>query len=342
MDLQKAKIYNDGSHYIAIRKTTRPKRPKRVKQERVVTVDEEDTILQQTNEPSEVETTKEITVLTDEKTEIEQEVKESIKTAKKPKEMTLKELFNSFYSQTFNVNKRKRKKAIQNAMRKYFDDDKSCAEYVQTNFERVERNLMSRKIRLSRKINMHAFNYFVTFTYDDAIHTEETFRKRLKKYFHNMRQRHDWRYIGVWERSPDKNRLHYHGMFVIPDITIVGEFEDRKDYNTVTHRMQIVKQSKKLLNKFGRNDFRELDTDHLGWEALKYILKYIEKTGTKVESSGKLPAYVIGDVMPDDIMCQYGDDENKFVLADNFLCVDEGEILGEVSRATLKLMPKVN
>ncbi len=338
MDLQNAKIYHDGSHYIAIRRTTRPKRSKRVKQERVVTVDEEDTVLQQVDELSAVE----ITVLTDEKTEIEQEVNKTIKTAKKSKEMTLKELFNSFYSQTFNVNKRKRKKIIQNAMRKYFDDDKSCVEYVQTNFERVERNFMSRKIRLMRKINMYVFNYFVTFTYDDAIHTEETFKKKLKRYLYNMQQRYDWKFIGVWERSPDENRLHFHGIFMISDLSVLGEFENRKDYNTKKHKMQIVKESVKVRKKFGRNDFREINAEYTGGEALNYILKYIEKTGTKLDCSGKLPAYLVGDILPDDIMCQYGENENKFVLADNFLCVTDGEILGEVSQEIIKRMPKVN
>ena len=71
-------------------------------------------------------------------------------------------------------------------------------------------------------------------------------------------------------------------------------------------------------------------------------MKYIEKTGNKLDSSGKLPAYVIGDVIPDDILCRYGDDENKFVLADNFLCITEGEVLGEVSKEVLKQMPMEN
>ncbi len=342
MDLQKAKIYNDGSHYIAIRRTTRPKRPKKIKPERVVVVDEQEIILPKNDEPIEEVKTEKKSVVTAEKNEVEQEVKGPVKLATKPKEMTLKELFNTFYSQTVNERKKDRKKIIQNAMRKYFDNDKSCFEFVQTNFERVERNFISRKMRLMRKINMYQFNYFVTITYDDAIHTESSFKKKLKRYLYNMTNRYNWRYIGVWERSPDKLRLHYHGMFIIPDIKVVGELEDKKDYNTVTHRMQVVKQSKKIEMKFGRNDFRELETEHSGYETLTYILKYIEKTGNKLMTSGNLPAYVIGDVMPDDVMCQYGENENKFVLADNFLCIDDGEILGEVSQETLRRMPKIN
>ena len=264
MDLQKAKIYNDGSHYIAIRRTTRPKRPKRVKKERVVTVTEEDIILEQAPEPASVENNEASAAEAVEKTEIEQEVKEPIKTVKKPKEMTLKELFNSYYSQTVNVRKRQRKKLLQNAMRKYFDDDKSCADFVQSNIERVQRNFLSRRLRFMRKINMHPFNYFVTFTYDDAIHTEESFRKKLKCYLYHMSQRHDWRYIGVWERSPEKQRLHYHGIFIIPDISVVGELLKKKDFNVNIGRMQYVMQSNKILEKFGRNDFREINSEYTG------------------------------------------------------------------------------
>ncbi len=342
MDLRQAKIYNDGSHYIAIKQTTRPKRPKKIKKERVVVVDESDIILKQGKEELIDENTSGNVVVFDEKHKAEQEVNKLTKTVNKPKEMTLKEVFNSLYSQTFDKRKKDRKIIIRIAMRKYFDDDKTCREYIEFNFDRVERNLISRRIRFSRKINMHPFNYFVTFTYNDELHTEESFQKKLKRYLYNMCQRYSWKYIAAWEHSPENNRLHLHGMFYIPDISIVGKIEKRKDYNIKTHKMQTVMQSDKILDKFGRNDFRELETEHSGYEALKYILKYIEKTGNKLITSGKLPAYVIGDVLPDDIMCNYGEDENKFVLADNFLCIDEGEILGEVSQETLKLMPKKN
>lgn len=341
MDLRQAKIYNDGSHYIAIRRTTRKNHPKRLKKERLVVVDAQDIVLQETDSCKNLDDG-EIFVETNDNNDSGQECKETVKSGVKPKELPLKEVFNIVYMQTVNVSKKYRRKTVQDAMRKYFDDDKSCYEYVQTNFERIERNFLCRKIRLMRKINLYDFNYFVTYTYDDGLHTEETFKKKLKRYLHNMTARYEWRYIGVWERSPEKQRLHYHGLFIIPDISIVGELKEKKDYNVRTRRMQIVRQSEKILKKFGRNDFREINSEYTGGEALNYLLKYIEKTGSKLDSSGKLPAYIIGDVLPEDIMCQYGENENKFVLADNFMCIDQGEILGEVSQETIKLMTKEN
>ena len=50
----------------------------------------------------------------------------------------------------------------------------------------------------------------------------------------------------------------------------------------------------------------------------------------------------VSDILDEDVLCQYGDDENKFVLYDKFLCIEEGTILGEVSPDVIKQMPKAN
>ena len=39
-----------------------------------------------------------------------------------------------------------------------------------------EDNFIARRIRMTKKASLTNFNYFVTFTYDSALHTEETFR----------------------------------------------------------------------------------------------------------------------------------------------------------------------
>ena len=48
------------------------------------------------------------------------------------------------------------------------------------------------------------------------------------------------------------------------------------------------------------------------------------------------------DINEDDIACQYGENENKFVLFDKFSCWDEGEYIGEVSEETIAKLRKVN
>lgn len=46
--------------------------------------------------------------------------------------------------------------------------------------------------------------------------------------------------------------------------------------------------------------------------------------------------------MEDDIICPYGEDGRKFILADSFGCWDEGEYMGQVSKETIAKMPKAN
>ena len=116
--------------------------------------------------------------------------------------------------------------------------------------ERKMRNLIVRRMRLARKINLGQWNYFCTFTYDDKKHTEESFRKKLSNAFKKLVSRRNWVIIGVWERSPTNNRLHFHGVFYIPEM--VGELVDKRDYSTKTHQMQITRQNTYFTERFGR------------------------------------------------------------------------------------------
>ena len=50
----KAKVYSDGNHYIAIPNTTRPKKPKSAAQEPIVTVDENNQVVEEKEEISEI------------------------------------------------------------------------------------------------------------------------------------------------------------------------------------------------------------------------------------------------------------------------------------------------
>ena len=46
--------------------------------------------------------------------------------------------------------------------------------------------------------------------------------------------------------------------------------------------------------------------------------------------------------MDEDIICPIGEDYQKLLLADDFVCWDEGEYIGRVSAETIARMPKVN
>ena len=290
MAFRGAKVYSDGSHYIAIpQKERQPQKKKNV----IYSIEQEER-----------------------KEEFEKAYKES------------------------NEKKRKEKvKRIINAMEEKFESKEKAAEYVKAQMERKMRNLIVRRMRLARKINLGQWNYFCTFTYDDKKHTEESFKKKLSNAFKKLVSRRDWVIIGVWERSPTNNRLHFHGIFYIPEM--VGELKEQKDYSTKTHQMQITRQNTYFTERFGRNDFSPLNKDDLRY-ASSYLMKYIEKSGERIFYSKNTPTYFISDILDDDVACPYGIEDRKLLLFDNFSCFKDGVYMGEVSPEVIRQMKKAN
>lgn len=255
--------------------------------------------------------------------------------------MTKKELFEELYAKYQSLPRYKRKAAILKRMRPYFPDAEAARLYVETNTWRKTRNLIARRVRMTRKINLQTFNYFVTFTYNSELHTEESFRKKLKNSLSHFCTRKGWKYVGVWERSPEKKRLHFHGIFHIPDGTMPGMMLEVTDYNFKAHRHVVTHQNSYFNKEFGRSDFEPLNIQSIG-SAIAYIVKYLEKTGEKIVYSKGLPQFFISDVMDEDVVCPFGLEDKKLLLYDDFLCWDEGVLVGVVSKAVINQMPKAN
>ena len=255
--------------------------------------------------------------------------------------MTKKELFDKLYSRYIDLPKKERKLKIMEELEAYFDTIEELKWYVDLGFERKHKNMVARRVRMSRKAQLAGFNYFCTFTYDGAKHTEESFKKGLQTCFRNLCHRKGWRYMGVWERSPEKHRLHFHGLFSIPENAKVGELKEKRDYNTITHKMQIAYINTYFEERFGRNDFEELEPLLLG-ESLAYLMKYIEKTGEKIVYSKGLYQYFISDIMDNDIVCRIGQEDKKLLLFDDFRCWDEGVFMGNVSPEVIAKLRKSN
>ena len=194
---------------------------------------------------------------------------------------------------------------------------------------------------MAQSIFARHLNFFVTFTYDNEKHTEQTFQKTLRNTLKHLVSRKGWKYIGVWERSSSE-RLHIHGIFYIPENAMVGELKQVSDYSTKQHRMQTTYQNTRFSEKFGRNDFKAIRHDSEVPQAIKYLTKYLEKTGEKLVYSRGLYQYFVTDVMDEDIICPYGQEDRKFILSDNFSCWDEGEYIGPVSPEAIAKLPKSN
>ena len=225
MPYGETKIYSDGSHYIAIPKTTRPKRC--------------------AHKPRK-QTTNILTL-----TETEQITR---------KEPNPKAEFDRLYRENDGKRKAEKMTNLIEGVKPYFKTEKDAESFVRENIERKKRNAIVRKTRLARKVNLQEWNYFCTFTYADKKHSEQSFRKSLSNCLKHLSNRKGWKYIGVWKRSPEKQRLHFHGMFFIPANAMIGELIAHKDYSTKTRKIQTTLQNTHFNEKYGRSDFEPIAT----------------------------------------------------------------------------------
>ena len=342
MGFRETKIYFDGSHYIAIPHTERKIRYRPKPKEEVITVVEKESSAVDNaaegflaNESGETVRMKEVT---NTESQAVQTVVEPVKTIRT---ITKKALFDELYKKYIGLKKRARKAQILSEMRPYFETDEQARIYIDEGFERKYRNLICRRIRMIRKANLARFNYFCTFTFDPQKHTEDSFRKKLKSCLSTFCTRKGWKYMGVWERSPEKKRLHFHGLFAIPENTLSDELKEVRDYSVKTKHVQKSVQCEYFTKRFGRNDFKELDPRLLG-ASIKYLLKYIEKSGERIVYSKGLYQYLISDIMDEDVLCRMGQEDKKLLLFDNFNCWDEGMYMGRVSKEVIAQMRKSN
>lgn len=251
-----------------------------------------------------------------------------------------KEIFEKAYKENENKKKCEKKEIIEKELETYFNDKEKAKEFTEINFNRKKRNLIERRKRLVRKVNLQEWNYFCTFTYDSNKLNEIEFRKRFSNCLKKLSYRKNWKYIGVWERSPENNRLHFHGLFYTP--IMIGEFIEKRDYSTKKHQMQNTLQNTYFLERFGRNDFKPIvSKDHI-FEATRYIMKYLEKSGEKIIYSKELYQYFLSDIIEDDIVCKIGQEDRKLLLFDNFHCLYKGEVIGQVCQEVINKMPKSN
>lgn len=209
---------------------------------------------------------------------------------------------------------------IKTQLAELYPDYPNLDEYVAKKIERAKFNLYKRKKRFRRKAYLNKWNYFVTFTYDDEKQTEETFRKKLRRCLSNLHTRRGWRYMGVFERAPATGRLHFHGIMYVPDGEMIGNITETRDYSTSKHEMQTTHINDFFADKFGRNDFEELNEMELKHgQSLNYILKYIGKTGERIVYSRGIQTEILARIDEKDIVTEMVDFVTKYILFDDVL-----------------------
>ena len=194
-----AKVYFDGSHYIAIPYVSQPWKKRKKLNNQVLN----DTKDKQDKAPTEI--------------------------------LDLLQIFETLYKENLNKKPRERSTEIKKELKPYFKNQEQLNNFVKTNLERKLRNLIERRKRFARKVYLQEWSYFCTFTYDDKKHTEESFRNKLSNALKHFSNRKGWKYAGVWERSPKNKRLHFHALIYIPNNDL--EFIQIKDFSTKNHKM---------------------------------------------------------------------------------------------------------
>ena len=361
---ENAKVYHDGSHFIAIPHTTNrcKKRPRTQEKVFVVSENEQDEVqedgavktasilptmeLMDDDECPECPFEEEIEAYYAAKGQGSISIKVDITSPvpkqerpKKHKRVTRGGEFNRLYAESKDLEMKERKKYLIRGLRRLFKDDKATEHYVDRKIMDKYRALVERRKRFTRKAYINGFNYFVTFTYANDKHTEESFQKKLLNTLKHFANRKGWKYMGVWERGGENNRLHFHALLKVPEGTMPGELIEVTDFNLKTHRQKKTVQNTFFNKKFGRSDFEKIIKKPRAYlSAVEYILKYISKTGERIVYSRGLPMYVISDINSEDVLCRTGLEDKKLVLYDKFGCWDEGEYLGAMSEETKKRM----
>lgn len=251
------------------------------------------------------------------------------------------------FEEQFNRTKGKRKSRKAKLLSEFtpmFKDEEEATQFVEEHFERLSRNRWERYKRLIRRGYNYSWNYFCTFTYDSAKHTEESFRKSLMNTLYHLSNRRGWRYIGAWERGEEGQRLHFHALAYIPENGMPRELEEHEDYSTKRHRREKSIQNSFFNKRFGRSDFSKINNVYEVGDSIKYMLKYISKNDERIVYSRGMKTYIVSDILDEDILCRMGDEESgfKYILADDFTLIRDGEIMGKVSPEVIEKMPRAN
>ena len=354
MSLKKCKVYNDGSHFVAIRHTEGKKgaRLPRPPEEAIIIEEPTD------NTTNLIESIKNCEILEEIKVDCDKESKElkedNISGDELLSEMqsnivksrvsTRSEEFMYWYRQSFGMKREKQREFIVSKLLPYFKDEESLYRFVEWKLQLRDRADITRRIRCKRRADLYKFNYFCTFTYDSQKMDEKEFERKLLNTLRHFASRKNWKYMGTWERGHDNERLHFHAMMYIPPDKMSGEIITKREYDLKEKRMKERTLNTFFEERFGRNTFQVIDGAALSVNtALGYILKYIEKDGGRIICSRGLRTFIETDIDDKDIITRlHEDDDTKYILFDDFTVYKDGEELGEFSPGVLANAKTVN
>ena len=209
---------------------------------------------------------------------------------------------------------------IQAGLEKLYPATSTLRKYILESIDKKQRNMWKRIKRFKRKAKMNTWNYFVTFTYDPKKHTAESFRKKLRKCLSNLHTRRGWKYMGVFEYGEKNGTIHFHALLYVPKNEMIGKLVEKNEYSTKRKERHTRYGNTFFDENFGMSDFQELNPILLKrGGTLRYLVKYLTKTGEKAVYSRGLPSEIYKELSDNDVVGTYLDFVTKYVLWDDVI-----------------------
>ncbi len=214
-------------------------------------------------------------------------------------------------------------------------------EYVCERIDYKAHILHLRVKRFRRKAYLNKWTHFVTFTYDDKLCTEEEFKTKLRRCLSNLKVRKGWKYMGVFERAPETQRLHFHGIFYIPDGEMVGKITKQTYYSVEHKKMQTSFNNSFFAKRFGRSDFRPInDAMFKNGSAIDYMLKYLVKDNNRIVYSRGVASELCKELDRCEFATEFMDFVAKFVVFDDV--IDWERDIVKFTPTQLSFLPQKN
>ena len=241
---------------------------------------------------------------------------------KKPANTAFDIAFDSLYFQAKRKGLKDEEMAdyIQARLEKLYPASSKLRKYILEKIDKKQRNIWKRIKRFKRKVTMHPWTYFVTFTCDPKKHTEESFRKKLRKCLSNLHTRKGWKYMGVFEYGEMNGAIHFHALIYVPEGEMIGEIVRKREYSTKRGERYTRYGNTFFDENFGISDFQEVNPILLRrGSTSRYLVKYITKSGEKAVYSRGTPGEIYKELSDNDIVGTYLDFVTKYVLWDDVI-----------------------
>ena len=126
--------------------------------------------------------------------------------------------------------------------------------------------------------------------------------------------------MGVFEEGFENGTLHFHALLYVPEGEMIGELVAKREYSKKRGERRTRYGNTFFDEYFGISDFQELNPILLKrGGTLRYLVKYLTKTGNKAVYSRGLPSEICKELSDNDIVGTYLDFVTKYVLWDDVI-----------------------